>query len=692
MAGIFISYRRDDTQGEALHLFENLKTHFGADRVFMDVIAIRPGEDYRKVIDSAVASCDVLITLIGRDWLRSATAGGQPRLSDARDFVRLETATALRRDVRVIPVLVQGAPMPAEDVLPDDLKPLAYRNAIEVSHSRWDYDVRMLIEALERVLSPTLTGPAPTPLSPPAARRPIRSMAAVGAVAALLLGGGTYWFWPRFMTPAPTPSPAVVDLTAPPRTPAKPEPPPPVPAKAEPTPPAPAKSDATPTSPAKPDPKSTKMASPKPPSSVSVPALVGLKEAVASVALDRAGLTMGKRSAVKRGDVEPGTVLAQTPGAGESVEKGTSVAIDVAVADLRAVPDLIGKSTRDASQALQQEGLKWVFRREATDDAKPNAVLRQQPAAGTEVKPGTTVEVAVAVPATVEVPKLTGMTRSDALSVLERASLKSRVSERRAGRERPDTVIGQDPAAGARTRPGSVVEVQVAVADLRTVVDVVGKSMREADALLQQADLRPTWVRETTDQATAGVVLRQDPAAGARVSPGSEVTVTIAVSASIEVPRLVGLSRSEAADRLKRAGLEYRFATAASRQPPGTVLAQNPDAGTRVQRGGAVLVTVAVSPDTSTPGRCIEGYVWREAFSGDRVCVTPQTRAQAATDNQQASRRIEPDPSKRPYGPDTCRQGYVWREASPTDHVCVTPETRSRTADDNKNAASRVAR
>src|SRR5262245_40885341 len=217
MAGIFISYRRDDTQGEALHLFENLKTHFGADRVFMDVIDIRPGEDYRKVIDSAVASCDVLITLIGRDWLRSSTAGGQPRLSDARDFVRLETATALKREVRVIPVLVQGASMPAEDVLPDDLKPLAYRNAIEVSHSRWDYDVRMLIEALERLPPQTLagSGAAPSSPSPLAARRPIRSMAAVGAVAALLLGGGTYWFWPRFMTPAPAPSPAVVDSTSP---------------------------------------------------------------------------------------------------------------------------------------------------------------------------------------------------------------------------------------------------------------------------------------------------------------------------------------------------------------------------------------------------------------------------------------------------------------------------------------------
>ena len=672
MAGIFISYRRDDAQGEALHLFDNLKQHFGAHRVFMDVIAIRPGEDYRKVIDSAVASCDVLITLIGRDWLRSATAAGQPRLSDARDFVRLETAAALKRDVRVIPVLVHGATMPTEEVLPDELKPLAYRNAIEVSHSRWDYDVRMLIDALERVVPASAPAPEPPPSptpAPPTARRPIsRMVAALGTVAALLLGGGGYWFWPRS---------GVLESTPP-----SPEAPKPEAPQAE----APKVERPKADGPKAERPKVTQ------PVTIAIPTLVGLKEADASAALERAGLVLGKRSAIKRGDVEPGTVLAQIPLPGESVEKGRSVALDIAVADLRSVPDLVGKSTREASQALQQEELKWVFRREATDEAKANAVLRQQPAAGAQVKPGTTIDITVAVPATVEVPKLAGMTRSDALSTLERASLRSRVSERPAARERPDTVTGQDPAAGTRAKPGSVIEVQVAVADLRTVVDVVGKSSREAGELLQKADLRPTWVRETTDQVAAGVALRQDPAAGARVSPGSEVTVTISTPASVEVPKLTGLTRSEAADRLKRAGLDSKWATTPSRQPPGVIVAQNPEAGVRVKRGGAVLLTVAVSPDTSTSGRCIDGYVWREAFAGDRVCVTPATRALTASDNQQASRRVEGDSSKRPYGPDTCRQGYVWREASPTDHVCVLPQTRARAADDNKQAASRVAR
>jgi len=86
---------------------------------------------------------------------------------------------------------------------------------------------------------------------------------------------------------------------------------------------------------------------------------------------------------------------------------------------------------------------------------------------------------------------------------------------------------------------------------------------------------------------------------------------------------------------------------------------------------------------------CKQGYVWREAFPGDYVCVTPQTREQAASDNGQANARRQPGGG--PYGPDTCRQGYVWREARAGDHVCVTPSARDQAAADNRQAANRVA-
>lgn len=118
----------------------------------MDVAAIEPGKDFRKAIDESVASCSVLLAMIGHDWLETRNATGQRRLEDPQDFVRLELASALRRDIPVIPVLVRGAKMPLVEQLPDDLKDLAYRNAVELTHARWKSDVQVLVRALEPCL------------------------------------------------------------------------------------------------------------------------------------------------------------------------------------------------------------------------------------------------------------------------------------------------------------------------------------------------------------------------------------------------------------------------------------------------------------------------------------------------------------------------------------------------------------
>ncbi|GER90622.1 hypothetical protein KDW_47840 [Dictyobacter vulcani] len=88
------------------------------------------------------------------------------------------------------------------------------------------------------------------------------------------------------------------------------------------------------------------------------------------------------------------------------------------------------------------------------------------------------------------------------------------------------------------------------------------------------------------------------------------------------------------------------------------------------------------------PDTCLTGYVWREAFTDDHVCVTPDQRTRAAFDNSQARYRVNPHGA---YGSDSCRSGYVWREAGPNDHVCVTPEQRTQTAYDNEQALSRYA-
>jgi hypothetical protein len=148
-SGIFINYRREDTAGHAGRLHDVLNQRFpGA--VFMDIDKIEAGQDFVDVIDEAVGKCRVLLVMIGRQWLSVATPDGRRRLDNPDDFVRREIAAALIRDVTVVPVLVEGAGMPQQQDLPEELKKLSRRNAVELSDTRWAYDVDRLVEVLEK--------------------------------------------------------------------------------------------------------------------------------------------------------------------------------------------------------------------------------------------------------------------------------------------------------------------------------------------------------------------------------------------------------------------------------------------------------------------------------------------------------------------------------------------------------------
>jgi hypothetical protein len=159
---IFISYRRDDSEGEAGRLFDDLTRAFGGDAVFMDVAGIDPGIDFRKAIDDNVACCGVLLAMIGPTWATITGADGQRRLDNTNDYVRLEIASALSRNIPVIPVLVHDARMPHADQLPDNLKDLAYRNSVEITHARWNSDVQLLIQALAQYVHSTKATEADT--------------------------------------------------------------------------------------------------------------------------------------------------------------------------------------------------------------------------------------------------------------------------------------------------------------------------------------------------------------------------------------------------------------------------------------------------------------------------------------------------------------------------------------------------
>jgi hypothetical protein len=233
---IFISYRRDDAAGYAGRLYDLLAARFHPQHVFMDVDTIEPGADFVQVIQDAVGRCDALLAIIGPGWLDAVDHTGRRRLDDPNDFVRLEIEAALHREVRVVPILVQGAEMPGPGDLPEPLVALSRRNALEMSHGRWHADAARLVAVLDKMEEAKAKGSersiapqsAPTPSMPDAGSADVvppvegtgaeserkgpvsrRLMALAGIGAAFMVGGGlvaaAVFGWIPASSPSPTP-------------------------------------------------------------------------------------------------------------------------------------------------------------------------------------------------------------------------------------------------------------------------------------------------------------------------------------------------------------------------------------------------------------------------------------------------------------------------------------------------------
>ncbi len=162
---VFISYRRDDSAGHAGRVHDRLEQAFGRDLLFMDVDAIPLGMNFIKILREEVAKCDVLLAVIGPHWIEASDKQGNRRLDDPHDYVRVEIAAALQRDIPVIPVLLDGAEIPKVDELPTDLEELALRNGLYVRHASFHSDMERLIAGLEIPL-----GQGDAPIAP--VRRP----------------------------------------------------------------------------------------------------------------------------------------------------------------------------------------------------------------------------------------------------------------------------------------------------------------------------------------------------------------------------------------------------------------------------------------------------------------------------------------------------------------------------------------
>jgi eukaryotic-like serine/threonine-protein kinase len=270
---------------------------------------------------------------------------------------------------------------------------------------------------------------------------------------------------------------------------------------------------------------------------VTVPSVVGRTSARAAQILHRRAFEV---RIVNRVDANApqDRVIAQSPAAGDTARKGSTVIVTVSAGPGQApVPTVQGLSRADAEQALKQAGLKSRVRRENSDTVPSGTVVDSQPAQGTEVDKGSTVTLLVSKGrAKVTVPNVTGLASGTAQSELRQAGLDVTITHRTSTSAAAGTVLSQDPAGGASVPRGSAVEIVLAKRPPRVAVpDVTTGNPAEADArtTLTQAGFKVRVRHQTvTDPTQDGKVLAQTPAAGQKRSKGATITITVGQAAA----------------------------------------------------------------------------------------------------------------------------------------------------------------
>ena len=210
MAGkIFISYRRDDSAAMAGRLYDRLAQKFGERNLFIDVDNMPAGADFVKHLNKQVESCNIFLCTVGPNWLDAKDEDGRRRLDQPDDYVRVEIAAALNRDIPVIPILIDGARVPRARELPEDIAALTRRNAVEVRSSHFRRDADDLTHKISEIFKE----------KDPGSRRVV--LLTIGGLLALMFGGvGIYkagmvpLAWMHAGTPAKIASPTIPDASA----------------------------------------------------------------------------------------------------------------------------------------------------------------------------------------------------------------------------------------------------------------------------------------------------------------------------------------------------------------------------------------------------------------------------------------------------------------------------------------------
>ncbi|HSB73403.1 MAG TPA: PASTA domain-containing protein [Candidatus Methylomirabilis sp.] len=488
MPGIFISYRRDDAAGHAGRLFDRLSQHFGRSRVFMDVAGIEAGVDFVEAIERAVGSCQVLLVMIGRQWLAATDERGRRRLDDPHDFHRLEVSTALSRNIRVIPILVEGTRMPVAADLPEALARLARRQAVELRDSRWDADVQDLIGALDKALAPAA----------PLAREPDTTDSAA----------------------APPRDVVHTQVIHGVRTP---------------------DSSAPPPSPAPPSPRRRRLLvlgglgtlavavlawalllrSPQP-GSVVVPEVAGKPLPEAEAILAKAGFKVRDVQEEEAPNAAPQTVLRQDPQPGAQVT-GDAPAVALVVAKRPSpppdivMPDVVGTLLDPAVDTLKRAGLAPDARPGEPDRARPTyQVLNQEPKAGAKVRRGARVVVIFNPERKLTVPDVVGKSLAEARELLAKAGFGvGEVQREPSDSAKPETVLSQSPEGGTDLLEKAAFPVSLRVAVAKTTpaasagtvvvyyFSPVGRSATEVGSEMERANGLAAYLRQGRFRADA---------------------------------------------------------------------------------------------------------------------------------------------------------------------------------------------
>lgn len=573
MSGIFISYRRSDSAGHTGRLFDRLRATFGERRVFIDVCDIDAGSDFARAIEGRIGACDVLLAIIGQEWLDSRNAAGGRRLAEAGDFVRQEIAAALRRGLVVVPVLVEQARMPTAAELPADLRELAGRNAFALRDERWDADVDQLIGQIRRQI-PYRQRLAwrLARLTPRIAR--LAFAAALGV--ALILGSRLAWerWWQSGITEVP--DVAGLEIGA-----------------------ARSALDHAGLRPGTQDHEYQQgiaadvVIRQDPAAGLvvrrgravnlvlgsavgKVPTLTGRNRADAAALLREQGLVLGQVSERESGLAAPGLVLTQSPPPGTVPAGNGPFAVDIVIAR---APSRPGPELTEAEPV----------RAPAPVEAWPERARLL-----------------------IRVPAVSGLSLEAAKAVIAESGLALGAVRRRWVAEgAPGSVLSQSPPAGSEAERGARIDLTVAqrdvAADRVTVRRVVGMELdRAREALARQGLVASAAIGAGQAGAVPSTVLSQSPAAGTVVKQGTAVALLYAPEATaVAVPAVVGLTLDAAERRIREAGMTpgERHYREVDDRPEGTVITQDPLPGTMAGGPGApIALTIARRrPDVPAP-------------------------------------------------------------------------------------------